>query len=62
MSAIKYKCPDGQYRVLNKDELRNMTLDRCYAIPGYADLPIAQKNIIYDRTRSEIVRELARRL
>lgn len=61
MAAIKYRCPDGQYRTLTLDELRYMTLDRCYKIPGYRDLPAPQKNVIYDRTRSEIVREMQRR-
>lgn len=38
--------------------LRNMTLERCYKIKGYEELPLKEKNLVYDRIREEISREI----
>lgn len=34
--------------VLQSDALRNEVLNRCYGIPGYASLPLEDKNKLYD--------------
>ena len=57
--TLKYKAPDGVYRTLTTDVLRQMALDACHAMPGYAELTPPQKNVVYNRTRSEIVRRIA---
>ena len=36
--------------------VRAKTLQECYRIPGYAELPTAEKNRIYDEKRNEIER------
>lgn len=38
--------------------IRNITLERCYKIDGYEELPRKEKNIIYDRIREEVSREI----
>ena len=37
--------------VLESDRIRNKALDRCYAIPGYVDLPLEEKNKIYEKMK-----------
>lgn len=34
--------------------IRNETLNRCYAIENYKDLPLKEKNRIYDQIRKEV--------
>lgn len=34
--------------------IREETLNRCYAMENYADLPHAEKNRIYDSVRKEV--------
>ena len=34
--------------------IRNTTLDICYAIPGYTDLELEQKNKVYDAVKKEV--------
>lgn len=36
------------------NDIRNETLNRCYEIAGYKDLPIKEKNEIYDRMKEKI--------
>ena len=37
--------------VLKSDNIRLRTLERCYSIPGYADMPRKVKNAVYDNVR-----------
>lgn len=39
-------------------DIRTMTLRKCYETEGYADLPLEEKNKVYDRTRKEIEQNL----
>lgn len=39
------------------DTIRKRTLARCYAIPGYAELPLQEKNAQYDKIKAEVIRE-----
>ncbi len=39
--------------VLKSDLIRRTALDVCYAIPGYAELPLEEKNRIYDKVRED---------
>ena len=34
--------------------IRSEALRRCYSIPGYKELPLAEKNKIYDRIVKEV--------
>ena len=43
--------------LIDYTKIRNITLDRCYAMEGYAELPIMEKNKIYDRIRKEVEKE-----
>lgn len=44
--------------LLRCDEIRRRTLDACFAIPGYAALPLAEKNKIYDREKARVEKEV----
>ena len=43
--------------VLRSDYIRNRTLEKCYSIPGYAELPLKEKNTMYDNFRLMIETE-----
>ena len=45
--------------LLLADAVRAETLRRCYAVPGYEDLPLSEKNRIYDETRAAVEKETA---
>ena len=40
--------------VRGSDTIRLRTLDKCYSIPGYADLPRKVQNAVYDNVRALI--------
>ena len=40
--------------VRRSDNIRSRTLDKCYSIPGYADLPRKVQNAVYDNVRALI--------
>ncbi len=40
--------------VMESDKLRNMTLDVCYKIPGYKELPLEDKNKLYDMVKNAV--------
>ena len=44
-----------QDAVHESDELRNMTLDACYKIPGYEQLPLKDKNKLYDLVKKSVL-------
>ena len=37
--------------VLKSDNIRRRTLEKCYSVPGYADLPRKVRNAVYDNVR-----------
>ena len=43
--------------VRRSDNIRRRTLDKCYSIPGYADLPRKVRNEVYDTVRLMIEKE-----
>lgn len=49
--------PEIKDTVLLSSRTRHLTLDRCYAIPGYENLPIEEKNRIYDKILKKIKKE-----
>ena len=44
--------------VLKSDNIRRRTLEKCYFIPGYADLPRKVRNAVYDNVRLMIEKEI----
>lgn len=46
--------------VLKSDNLRRRTLEKCYSIPGYTELPRKVKNAVYDDVRLRIEKEIER--
>ena len=44
--------------VLRSDCIRSRTLEKCYAIPGYAELPLKEKNAVYDKVRMIVEKEI----
>ena len=44
--------------VLRSDCIRNRTLEKCYSIPGYAELPQKAKNAVYDNVKLMIEKEI----
>ena len=43
--------------VLRSDYIRRRTLEKCYSIPGYLELPRKVKNAVYDNVRLMIEKE-----
>lgn len=41
--------------IIESDNIRRLTLDACYAIPGYIDLALKDKNEIYDKTKAALL-------
>jgi hypothetical protein len=46
--------PEVMVAVLQSDEIRRRALKKCLAIPGYNELPIEKKNILYGKIRNEL--------
>ena len=44
--------------VRKSDHIRRRTLEKCYSIPGYADLPRKVRNTVYDNVRLMIEKEI----
>ena len=44
--------------VLKSDNIRYRTLEKCYAIPGYAELSLKEKNALYDKVRMIVEKEI----
>ena len=40
--------------VLASDNIRRGALEKCYTIPGYAELPLKEKNAVYDKVRLDV--------
>ena len=49
---------DVQKGIAVSEYVRNETLSRAYANAGYATMTNAERNMVYDRHRSEVVSEL----
>ena len=43
--------------VLRSEYIRNRTLEKCYSIPGYAELPRKVRNAVYDNVKLMIEKE-----
>ena len=43
--------------VRRSDNIRRRTLEKCYSIPGYDELPLKEKNTVYDTVRLMIEKE-----
>ena len=55
ISVAEYvKDNDVREGVRRSDNIRLRTLDKCYSIPGYADLPRKVQNAVYDNVRALI--------
>ena len=44
--------------VVKSDKIRRRTLEKCYSVPGYADLPRKVRNKVYDNVRLIIEKEI----
>lgn len=44
--------------VRRSDKIRCGTLEKCYSVPGYADLPRKVRNKVYDNVRLMIEKEI----
>ena len=44
--------------VRRSDKIRRRTLEKCYSVPGYADLPRKVRNKVYDNVRLMIEKEI----
>ena len=44
--------------VLKSDNIRRRALEKCYSVPGYADLPRKVRNAVYDNVRLMIEKEI----
>ncbi len=44
--------------ILLSDKIRAATLKRCCAIPGYLELPLKEKNKVYDNIKTKVEKEL----
>ena len=44
--------------VLKSDNIRCRTLEKCYSIPGYVELPLKEKNAVYDKVRMIVEKEI----
>ena len=55
ISVAKYvKDNKAREGVQRSDNIRRRTLEKCYSIPGYADLPRKVQNAVYDNVRAFI--------
>ena len=57
ISVAEYADESTRSGILQSDFVRRETLDRCYNMDGYKDLPTAEKNKVYDRIKAEVMKE-----
>ena len=60
ISVAAYASDEVRKVVLKSDNLRRRTLEKCYSIPGYTELPRKVKNAVYDDVRLRIEKEIER--
>ena len=58
ISVAAYASDEVRKVVLKSDNLRRRTLEKCYSIPGYTELPRKVKNAVYDDVRLRIEKEI----
>ena len=58
ISVAAYASGEVRKAVLKSDNIRRKTLEKCYSIPGYAELPRKVKNAVYDNVRLMIEKEI----
>ena len=59
ISVAEYvKDKEVREAVQRSDNIRRRTLEKCYSIPGYADLPRKVRNAVYDDVRLRIEKEI----
>ena len=58
ISVAAYAPNEVRKVVLRSDYIRNRTLEKCYSIPGYAELPRKVRNAVYDNVRLMIEKEI----
>ena len=60
ISSVAEYVKDNRVReaVRRSDNIRRRTLEKCYSIPGYADLPRKVRNAVYDNVRLMIEKEI----
>ena len=56
--AAHVKDDEVRKAVLKSDNIRSRTLEKCYVIPGYAELPLKEKNAMYDKIRMIVEKEI----
>ena len=60
ISVAAYVSGEARNVVLKSDNIRNRTLEKCYSIPGYTELPRKVRNAVYDNVRLMIEKEIER--
>ena len=58
ISVAAYASGEVRKAVLKSDNIRRKTLEKCYSIPGYAELPRKVRNAVYDNVRLRIEKEI----
>ena len=58
ISVAAYASGEVRKAILKSDHIRNRTLEKCYSIPGYAELPRKVRNAVYDNVRLMIEKEI----
>ena len=58
ISVAAYASGEVRKTVLKSDNIRRKTLEKCYSIPGYAELPRKVRNAVYDNVRLMIEKEI----
>ena len=58
ISVAAYASDEVRKVVLKSDNIRHRTLEKCYSIPGYTELPRKVKNAVYDDVRLRIEKEI----
>ena len=60
--AAYVKDDEVRKAVLKSDNIRNRTLEKCYVIPGYAELSLEEKNALYDKVRMIVEKEIEKEM
>ena len=58
ISVAAYASGEVRKAVLKSDNIRRKTLEKCYSIPGYTELPRKVKAAVYDNVRLKIEKEI----
>ena len=44
--------------VRRSDNIRSRTIEKCYTVPGYTEMPRKVKNAVYDKVRMIVEKEI----